>query len=150
MKRTLAACVLAATATMVASPTASAGGNGWEGRRLISQQRPNDLFYNHYVGPQPSGTAAQMYVSPQPVPPAMGHHYTTYQPFMPHEFMYRHHRSYWTHHPGAGWTRTSVRYGTAGGRLQAASFGLFDDTYFGWLQGANFFDHLNQRQAFDY
>jgi hypothetical protein len=144
MKRTHAVAALATLALGLVASTAAADNNGWEGRRRISQQRPNDLFYNYYVGPQPSGTAAQMYVAPVPVPPAMGHTYTTYQPFMPHEHMYRHHRSYWTHHPGAGWIRTSVRYGTHANRLQAASFGLFDDTYFGWLQGANFFDHLDQ------
>jgi len=141
--------VLAAAACGLLAATAEAG-NGWNGRRVVSRQRPNDLFYNHYVGPNPSGTAAEMYVSPQPVPASMGHTYTTYQPLMPHEFTYGHHRSYWTHHPGAGWTRTKARYHTSANHLQAATFGLFDDTKVGWLRGANFFDHLDVLQAFDY
>ena len=37
---------------------------------------------------------------------------STYQPFMPHEYMYKHERSYYTYNPGAGWRRTNVRYGT--------------------------------------
>lgn len=87
---------------------------GWEGRRTISYQDPKDLFYNYYVGPQPSGTAAQLYVSPLPVPEHVGHTYNTYQPFYPHEYMYGHCRAYYTHHTGAGWTRTKVRYNTGG------------------------------------
>ena len=53
-----------------------------------------------------------MYVSPRPVPPYVGHTYVTYQPFMPHEYMYKHSRAYYTYNPGAGWRRTNVRYGT--------------------------------------
>ena len=146
MSRSLAAA--AALAVAFAAATADAG-NGWQGKRSISRQRPNDLFYNYYVGPQPSGTAAQMYVSPRPVPASMGHTYTTYQPFMPHEYLYGHHRSYYTHHPGAGWTRTNVSYRTSGGGLQSKMFHLFDDSYVGWLRGANFFDELDFFEAFD-
>lgn len=91
-----------------------------EGRfkRVISYQSKNDLFYNFYEGPQPSGTAAQMYVAPLPVPINVGHTYTTYQPLMPHELMYHHHRSHYAHTPGAGWTRAKIRYGTRGLILQ--------------------------------
>ena len=91
---------------------------GWDGQRKISYQRSNDLFYNHYVGPGPSGVPAAMYTAPLPVPANVGHTYVTYQPFMPHEFMYKHHRSTYNYHPGAGWTRTKVRYHTAGTMLQ--------------------------------
>jgi hypothetical protein len=59
-----------------------------------------------------------MYVSPRPVPPNVGHTWVTYQPFMPHEYMYKHARSYYTYNPGAGWRRTNVRYGTGGLRLE--------------------------------
>ena len=83
-------------------------------RRQIRYQRPHDIFYNYYVGPQPSGTAAQMYPSPRPVPPNVGHTYVTYPPLMPHEFLYRHKRSWYGHRPGAGWQRAKVRYHTAG------------------------------------
>lgn len=106
----LAASVLATVAT---SELASAE-YGWDGRRHISYQRRDDLFYNYYEGPQNDGAAAQMYVSPLPVPANVGHTWTTYPGLMPHEFMYRHHRSYYQYNPGAGWTRGKVRYGTAG------------------------------------
>lgn len=91
-----------------------------EGRykRIISYQNKGDLFYNNYEGPQPSGTAAQMYVSPLPVPANVGHTYTTYQPFMPQEMMHHHCRTHYAHTPGAGWSRAKIRYGTSGLRLQ--------------------------------
>ncbi len=58
-----------------------------------------DLFYNYYVGPSPTygGVPAQMYLSPRPVPPHVGHTWITYQPLMPHEFLYTHHRKYYRH-----------------------------------------------------
>lgn len=149
MSRYLSVAMLAICSLGFVAQAAHAN-NGWNGYRHVSRQRPDDLFYNYYVGPQPCGTAAGMYISPRPVPAAMGHTYTTYQPFMPHEYMYQHHRSYWTHHPGNGWTRTKVRYHAGGNKLQAASFGLWDDTLWGRIQGANFFDHMDQLQAFDF
>jgi hypothetical protein len=86
---------------------------GWDGKRHISYQQQKDLFYNYYAQPGPyNGAAAQMYVSPRPVPASVGHTYVTYQPFMPHEYTYKHERSYYTYNPGAGWRRTNVRYGT--------------------------------------
>jgi hypothetical protein len=92
--------------------------HGWDGKRRVSYQDQNDLFYNYYTYPGPlPGPGAQLYVSPQPVPPFVGQTYVTYQPFMPHEYLYRHERSYYTYNYGAGWTRTNVRYGTFGGRL---------------------------------
>lgn len=95
------------------SPLANAGGDGWNGKRAISYQHQKDLFYNYYAQPGPNnGAAAGMYPAPGPVPPHVGHTYVTYQPFMPHEFMHKHHRSYYTYNPGAGWRRTNVRYGT--------------------------------------
>jgi hypothetical protein len=69
-----------------------------------------DLFYNYYV---PSGSyggvPAQLYLSPRPTPPVVGHTYVTYQPLLPHEFLYPHHRRYWRYNPSNGrWTRTMV------------------------------------------
>ncbi|MCI0333406.1 MAG: hypothetical protein L0228_09305 [Planctomycetes bacterium] len=91
---------------------------GWDGKRHISYQQQKDLFYNYYAQPGPyNGAAAQMYVCPKPVPPNVGHTWVTYQPFMPHEFLHQHHRTYYTHTPGAGWRRTKVRYGTCGLRF---------------------------------
>jgi hypothetical protein len=92
---------------------------GWNGKRHISYQQQKDLFYNYYAQPGPyNGAAAQMYVCPRPVPPFVGHTWVTYQPLMPHEFLYQHKRAYYTHNPGAGWRRTNVRYGTCGLRCQ--------------------------------
>jgi hypothetical protein len=52
------------------------------------------------------------------VPARVGHTWVTYQPFMPHEYLYKHDRAYYTHNPGAGWRRTNVRYGTGCLRCQ--------------------------------
>ncbi|MGI9456468.1 MAG: hypothetical protein ACR2NU_07895 [Aeoliella sp.] len=95
-------------------PTAQAD-YGWEGKRKISYQHSKDLFYNQYVGPGPNGVPAEMNVSPMPVPERVGHTYGTYQPFYPHEYLYRHKRAWYNYHQGAGWTRTNVRYGTGCG-----------------------------------
>jgi hypothetical protein len=68
-----------------------------------------DLFYNFYVHGPCVGYPAQMYVSPKPVPAHVGHTYITYQPLMPHEFMYKHHRTYHQYYDGGrGLTRTKV------------------------------------------
>ena len=96
-------------------PAANAAG-AWQ--RIITDQDKNDLFANYYVGPCPCGAAAQMYVSPVPVPANVGHTYTTYQPLMPHEFLYKHTRSQYAHAPGAGWYRSKVRWRTRGLRIQ--------------------------------
>jgi len=56
----------------------------------------NGLFYNYYVpGSDCGGVPAQLYVSPRPTPPLVGHTYITYEPLMPHEFLYRHSRIYY-------------------------------------------------------
>ena len=70
-----------------------------------------DLLYNFYVGPSQhvGGSVAQLYVAPRPTPPLVGHTYVTYQPLMPHEFLYKHRRTYYRHHPGSGMTRTRER-----------------------------------------
>ncbi len=60
----------------------------------------NDLFYNYYYPNCPGAVAAgggvpvQMYPCPLPVPQRVGHTYITYQPLLPHEFMYPHSRTY--------------------------------------------------------
>jgi hypothetical protein len=73
-----------------------------------------DLFYNYYVPPTCGGMGAELYLSPRPVPPHVGHTYITYQPLMPHEFMYHHHRTYHRYYnSGQGLTRTHVKYGTS-------------------------------------
>jgi hypothetical protein len=77
----------------------------------IRHSTSGDMFYNYYVpsaGEQSVG--AQLYLSPRPTPPLVGHTYITYQPLMPHEYLYKHHRVYWTKHNDAPPTRTSVRW----------------------------------------
>lgn len=72
----------------------------------------HDLFYNYYVGPGYAGygVPAQMYLSPRPTPRWVGHTYMTYQPLMPHELMYKHHRLYIRKHPDGNATRTKVTW----------------------------------------
>jgi hypothetical protein len=69
-----------------------------------------DLFYNFYwqgYCDRPVG----IYPTPYPTPPLVGHTYVTYQPLMPHEFLYKHHRSYHSYYNGGrGLNRTMVRY----------------------------------------
>ena len=77
----------------------------------------SDLFYNYYVGPArcAGGVPARMYVSPRPVPAVVGHTNITYQPLMPHEFLYKHRRTYHRYQPAgphgrSSYTRTTVRW----------------------------------------
>jgi hypothetical protein len=69
----------------------------------------DDLFYNYYVG-SPARLPAQLYISPRPVPPHVGHTWITYQPLMPHEFLYKHKRTYYRYYPHGGHTVTNVRW----------------------------------------
>jgi len=81
--------------------------------RPYGQAVRQDLFRNYYVAPNCS-RPAQMYLSPVPTPRLVGHTYVTYQPFMPHEFLYQHHRTY--HHRytnGPGRTTTRVTWGSS-------------------------------------
>ncbi|HLA85358.1 MAG TPA: hypothetical protein VJL29_11235 [Thermoguttaceae bacterium] len=71
-----------------------------------------DLFYNYYVPAGPNdAVGAEMYVSPRPTPPLVGHTWVTYQPLLPHEYLYKHKRTYVRRNPGAGVTVTKVCYG---------------------------------------
>lgn len=75
-----------------------------------------NVFYNYYVGQSAyGGMPAQLYTSPRPTPPLVGHTYITYPPLMPHEYLYSHNRTYRTRHPGGGYTRTRVKYRGSGG-----------------------------------
>ncbi len=56
------------------------------------------LFYNFYVGGNCGSIPAGMYPTPMPTPPLVGHTYFTYQPLLPHEFMYAHKRVYHHHY----------------------------------------------------
>ena len=69
------------------------------------------LFYTYYIGAgYPGAYPAAMHLCPRPTPPLVGHTFITYQPFHPHEFMYRHHRVYTRRHCHGGTTRTRISY----------------------------------------
>lgn len=77
------------------------------GDRVVRSE--GDLFYNYYVPAGPGGAAtAEMYPCPRPVPPWVGYTYITYEPLLPHEFLYKHYRTYDRQHPCGGSTRTRV------------------------------------------
>lgn len=85
-------------------------GNGDFQQRPIDYGTP-DLFYNFYPDTTSSQTGAEMYISPRPVPAHVGHTYITYQPLMPHQFLYPHHHSYQRYYEnGRGLTRASVTH----------------------------------------
>lgn len=70
-----------------------------------------DLFYNHFTQGQSNRSNAQMYVSPMPVPPNVGHTFNTYQPFYPEELLYWHKDRYHSHYDnGRGMNRTRAMY----------------------------------------
>ena len=70
-----------------------------------------DLFQNYYVNPACGGLGSTLYVSPGPIPAHVGHTYFTYQPLMPHEFRYPHHRTYHkSYDDGKGLSRASVHW----------------------------------------
>ena len=78
---------------------------------VVRHSTPGDLFYNYYVPPVgPGSVGAELYLCPRPTPPLVGHTYITYQPLMPHEFLYKHHRHYTTFHEDAPKTHTSVHW----------------------------------------
>jgi hypothetical protein len=103
-RMTVLAVALAAAWSIAISASRSAMAVG-------PRQGTGDLFYNFYVPPGPNGgVGAQLYPCPRPTPPLVGHTYITYQPLMPHEFMYKHHRVYYTCNQGSGPTRTRVSW----------------------------------------
>ncbi len=75
-----------------------------------------DLFYNFYANTNCGGATAGMYPCPYPAPEQVGHTYYTYQPFMPHEFLYPHERTYHSYYDGGrGLTRTKADWSIAPG-----------------------------------
>jgi len=82
-------------ALLVTLSAATCGSRAVASDGLLAPRPRYDLFYNYYVGPSVyGGQPAQLYVSPRPTPPFVGHTYITYQPLLPHEFLYKHHRCY--------------------------------------------------------
>jgi hypothetical protein len=78
--------------------------------RPFTDQSQPDVFYNYYV-PNSYGSPAAAYPAPFPTPSLVGHTYYTYQPLMPHEWLYKHHRSYHQYYNnGMGLNRTIVKW----------------------------------------
>lgn len=70
-----------------------------------------DLFYNYYTQGGVNQTNAQMYLSPGPIPPNVGHTFYTYQPFYPHELLYSHKNRFHNYYDnGRGINRTRAVY----------------------------------------
>jgi hypothetical protein len=70
-----------------------------------------DLFYNNYTQGSSNATNAQMYVSPVPTPPFVGHTFITYQPFLPEEMLYWHTNRYHNYYDGGrGMNHTKIHY----------------------------------------
>lgn len=55
----------------------------------------SSLFGNYYAQPGTGTESAALYQAPHPTPYKTGHVFYTYEPFRPHEFMYRHTRTYY-------------------------------------------------------
>jgi hypothetical protein len=70
-----------------------------------------DLFYNFYTQGAANRANAQMYLSPIPIPPNVGHTFYTYQPFYPHHMLYPHQNRFHNHYDcGRGMNRTRASY----------------------------------------
>lgn len=113
--RTVAAACLAVVGLAAAAPAAAEAQDPYFQRGCPTCRQPEygnpDLFYNYFVPPNCGGVGANLYLSPGPVPPHVGHTYVTYQPFMPHEYLYSHHRTYHRYYDeGRGLTRTHVSW----------------------------------------
>jgi hypothetical protein len=78
------------------------------GARTYGQ--PN-LFHNYYTQGYSNQVNAQMYVSPLPVPPYVGHTFMTYPPLAPEHYLYTHKDRYHNHYDGGrGLNRTRAIY----------------------------------------
>ena len=84
----------------------------------------SDLFYNYYVDPRCGAVyAASMYHAPHATPGMAGGVYCTYQPFLPHEYMYCHDRVYHRlSNQKQGLNRTHVTYRPMVGQIIATNF----------------------------
>ena len=70
-----------------------------------------DLFYNFYTHGNYNLEQRQLYPAPRQIPPHVGSVYYTYQPLMPHEYMYTHQRRYHRYYDnGRGLNRTKVSW----------------------------------------
>ncbi len=94
-------------------PSSEEGGIGDDYNAAAIQRgygRP-DLFYNNYTQGNANRANAQMYLSPVPVPPNVGHTFYTYQPFYPQEMLYAHKDRFHNYYDnGRGMNRTRATY----------------------------------------
>ena len=81
---------------------------GSPAHRAEAGNRSDQLFYNYYAGPP--GVPAQLYISPRPTPPLVGHTWITYQPLMPHEFLHVHNRNYYRYSRDGSYNETRIRW----------------------------------------
>ena len=92
---------------MSAADAGITSGGGTQ-RRAFGQP---DLFYNYFTQGYNNQANAQMYLSPMPIPPNVGHTFYTYQPFYPHHMMYAHKDRYHKYYDnGRGMNRTRASY----------------------------------------
>lgn len=118
---------VAETDTVVAGPVARgaiAAGGYFQGVPFAGRAYGQpDLFYNYYTQGYSNRVNAQMYLAPQPVPPHVGHTFYTYQPFMPHEMLYKHVDRYHNYYDnGRGTNRTKAHYYYPPVRRAASNF----------------------------
>ncbi|TWU00926.1 hypothetical protein [Stieleria varia] len=99
-------------AGVVSSGDGTSVGGGCSGAGCIGRGYDHsDLFYNYYSQGNYNTANAQMYISPLPVPPFVGHTFNTYQPFYPHHYLYWHKDRYHnTYDNGRGMNRTKAVY----------------------------------------
>ncbi|TWT54375.1 hypothetical protein Pla22_20220 [Rubripirellula amarantea] len=89
----------------------ASGDCGGTGSMIGRSYGQPDLFYNYYTQGNVNTSNAQMYVSPLPVPPNVGHTFSTYQPFNPEEMLYWHKNRYHRYYDnGRGMNRTRAIY----------------------------------------
>jgi len=102
--------------------------------QLMAQgAQPNNLFSQYYTQPGASSVNAEMYPAPHQVPRHVGHTYNTYQPLMPHEFMYAHQREYYRYYATP---ETFYRNQCGGGHAYPGGYGL-NKTTVRWQSGSN-------------
>ncbi|HRE99462.1 MAG TPA: hypothetical protein PLI18_03020 [Pirellulaceae bacterium] len=94
-----------------------------------------DVFHNYYPNTMSGVNSASMYPAPYPTPGIAGHVYYTYQPLMPHEYLYQHTRTYYNTYGGPEmFYQDPGRYGACGGN----GYGLNKTTVV-WQSGAFYY-----------
>lgn len=95
MKRSLIKASIIVGAMLIAFHAGVHGSQQAKAQGYLQPAPRYDLFANYYVNSSVGGPPAQLYLSPRPTPPLVGHTYITYEPVMPHEFLHRHAKRYY-------------------------------------------------------